>query len=440
MYDPNWATNGYQEQAVELLVKWANDQNLEGYSLEVVKLPNRTPLIFIQVEGKNTQETVLLYGHLDKQPPLTESWRKGLGPYTPVIENGKLYGRGGADDGYSIFSALTAIKALQIQKVPHARCVVVIEACEESGSPDLPAYINHLEKRIGSPTLIVCLDSGCGNYEQFWLTTSLRGLLAGNLEVRVLKDGVHSGHGSGIVPSSFRILRHLLSRIEDPETGKILVKELYVDIPQHRLEQTKLCAQALGHQIHGEFPWYGNTKPPVNDLTELLLNRTWRPTLCVTGVDGIPPLTNAGNVLRTHTTVKLSIRLPPGVDAKKVGETVKQVLEKDPPHGAHVSFTPDKAGNGWESPALAPWLEKSLQKASNGFFQKPPNFIGEGGSIPFMGMLGEKFPKAQFVITGVLGPESNAHGPNEFLEINMAKNITSCVASILADHYQEFVH
>lgn len=439
MFDKEWATNGYQEKAVDLLVNWAKAQKLERFSLEVVKLENRTPLIFCEIEGVNTQETVLLYGHLDKQPPLTESWKKPWGPYTPVIENNKLYGRGGADDGYSIFSAITAIKALQLQGVPHARCVLIIEACEESGSPDLPFYIKHLESRIGSPSLIVCLDSGCGNYEQFWITTSLRGMLAGNLEVRVLNDGVHSGHGSGIVPSSFRIIRHLLSRIENPETGEILIKDLFVDIPVQRLQQTQECAKALGEEIHQEFGWHGNTGPITTDLTQLLLNRTWRPTLSVTGVDGIPALSDAGNVLRTHTSLKLSIRLPPGVHGPKAAQVVKEVLEKDPPYGAKVTFNADKTGSGWESPPLAPWLEASLNKASNSFYNKPANFLGEGGSIPFMGMLGEKFPKAQFVITGVLGPDSNAHGPNEMLDLNMAKNITSCVASILSDHYQEFV-
>jgi len=433
MFDAQWAEHGYMDQAVALMETWARAQPIPGMQVEVVRLPGRTPLIFIEIPGTG-DDCVLLYGHLDKQPEMT-GWAEHLGPWKPVIEGDKLFGRGGADDGYAIYGSLAAILALQAQNIAHARCVVMIEACEESGSYDLPYYVDHLAARIGKPSLIVCLDSGCGNYDQMWLTTSLRGMTGGNLVVNVLEEGVHSGDASGVVASSFRILRKVLSRLEDETTGAILPAEFHVDIPPQRLEQARRGADVLGDAIYSKFPLVPGMQPMNDDLTELVLNRTWRPALSVTGVGGLPALDSAGNVLRPFTAVKLSLRLPPTADAAKAGEFLKRLLEKDPPYGAKVIFTLEKAGSGWNSPALAAWLEKSVEEASRAFFGPPPAYMGEGGSIPFMGMLGEKFPGAQFLITGVLGPHSNAHGPNEFLHIPTGKRVTACVAKVVADHY-----
>lgn len=434
MFDAQWAEHGYMDQAVALMETWAKAQPIPGMQLEVVRLPGRTPLIFIEIPGTG-DDCVLLYGHLDKQPEMT-GWAEHLGPWKPVIEGDKLYGRGGADDGYAIFGSLAAILALQAQKIPHARCVVMIEACEESGSYDLPYYVDHLAARIGKPSLIVCLDSGCGNYDQMWLTTSLRGMTGGNLSVNVLEEGVHSGDASGVVASSFRILRDVLSRLEDEATGRILPGELHVEIPAQRLEQARRSAEVLGDDVYSKFPFVEGMRPMDEDLAELVLNRTWRPALSVTGMDGMPALDSAGNVLRPFTAVKLSLRLPPTADAVKSGEFLKQLLEKDPPYGAKVSFKLEKAGSGWNAPALAPWLEQAVDEASRTFFGPPAAYMGEGGSIPFMGMLGEKFPGAQFLITGVLGPHSNAHGPNEFLHIPTGKRVSACVAKVVADHFK----
>src|SRR5207245_1632329 len=248
------------------------------------------------------------------------------------------------------FASLAALRLVQEQKLPHARCVVLIEACEESGSTDLPAYIAHLAPRIGKPSLVVCLDSGCGNYEPLWMTTSLRGMVSGNLRV------------------------------------------------------------------------------------EMILKRSRRPALAITGIEGLPPLGSAGNVLRPFTACKISLRIPPRVDPAVATRAVKEALEKDPPSGARVTFEGEKASIGWDAPPLAQWLASSVDRASRSFFGKPPMGLGEGGSIPFMGMLGEKFPEAQFLITGVLGPGSNAHGPNEFLHLPTGVRLTACVASVIADH------
>lgn len=437
MFDKDWVANGYMEQAVQLMERWAKAQSVPGMQVEVVRLEGRTPLIFIEIpaSGPDTgADTVLLYGHLDKQPEMT-GWDDDLGPWVPVIKGDKLYGRGGADDGYAIFGSLAAIQALQQQGVPHARCVVLIEACEESGSYDLPAYVDHLADRIGKPSLVVCLDSGCGNYEQLWCTTSLRGLAGGNFTVKVLEEGVHSGDASGIVPSSFRLLRQLLSRLEDEQTGRILPEGLQVEIPADRLAQAQEAARVLDTAVFDKFPFLPGMTPMADDLAQLVLNRTWRPALSVTGVDGMPPLSSAGNVLRPHTSVKLSLRLPPTLEGKQAGQLLKDLLEKDPPNGAQVSLELEKASTGWNAPTMSPWLEKAIDASSREFFGKPAMYMGEGGTIPFMGMLGEKFPGAQFMITGVLGPHSNAHGPNEFLHIPMGKKVTACVARVIAEHH-----
>jgi acetylornithine deacetylase/succinyl-diaminopimelate desuccinylase-like protein len=436
-FDPDWATHGYMEEAVRLFERWARElvAALSGATLDIIRLPGRTPLMLFDVPGSGAStDTVLLYGHLDKQPEMV-GWTEGYGPWTPRIDGDKLYGRGGADDGYAMFGALTALLALREQGVPHTRCVLVIEACEESGSYDLPYYIDHLAERIGRPSLVVCLDSGCGNYDQLWLTTSLRGIAAGTLSVEVLEEGVHSGDASGVVPSSFRILRRLLSRLEDEASGAVIPESLYAQVPAERVEQAKRAAAALGATVYGKFPFVGGTRPMSGDLTELVLNRTWRPQLAVIGIDGLPKPGDAGNVLLPFTTAKLSLRLPPTIDADAAGAVLQKLLEEAPPDGARVAFTPQAASAGWNAPALAPWLEASLARGSEAAFGAPPAYMGEGGSIPFMAMLGERFPAAQFVVTGVLGPHSNAHGPNEFLHIPTGRRVTQVIARVLADHH-----
>ena len=432
-FDPDWERHGHMDRAAELLADWCRQQPVTGMSVEIVRLPGRTPVVLVEVAGQN-DDTVLLYGHLDKQPEF-DGWTDGLSPWEPVIRDGKLYGRGGADDGYAVFGSLAAIRALQEQGVPHARCVILIEGCEESGSFDLPHYIEHLEARIGTPSLVVCLDAECGNYDQLWCTTSLRGNLVGTLKAAVLTEGVHSGGASGIVPSSFRVLRLLLDRLEDPATGASRIAELNTEIPAARQEQAAAAAAVLGDGVYRRFPWAGEPRPVADDAVELLLNNTWRPTLSVTGADGMPTTGSAGNTLRPYTALKLSFRLPPNADPKRAAAAVKRVLETDPPLGAKVEFRVDSAMGGWNAPAVAPWLAASMQAASRAYFGKPALYMGTGGSIPFMGMLGEKFPGVQFLITGVLGPNSNAHGPNEFLHIAKGKRVTACVARVLADHF-----
>ena len=434
LYDPQWQENGYMDQAVSVIERWCRARPVPGMTFEVVRLEGRTPLLILDIPG-DSSDCVLLYGHLDKQPEMT-GWREGLGPWSPVIEEDKLYGRGSVDDGYAVFAALAAIHALKDQRAPHARCVILMETCEESGSYDLPFYIEALAGRIGVPSLIVCLDSGCGNYDQLWCTDSLRGLVVGDLTVRLLKEGIHSGEGSGVVASSFRVLRQLLSRLEDEKTGEILVPDFHVAIPRQTAERAAYASRTLGDSVFLKFPLLPGVRPVDSNPAELVLNRTWRPALAITGAEGLPALKDAGNVLRPATTVRVSLRVPPGCDAAAAGARLKSLFETDPPYGAHISFELGQCAAGWSAPPLSPWLSESLDRASKAFFGNQAAFMGEGGSIPFMDMLGKRYPKAQFMITGVEGPNSNAHGPNEFLHIPAAEKLTCCVAHVLADHYR----
>jgi acetylornithine deacetylase/succinyl-diaminopimelate desuccinylase-like protein len=429
-FDKAWQQNGHIDAAVELAANWCRKNAVPGMKLEVIRLPGKTPVLFIEIEGKGPG-TVLMYGHLDKQPEMT-GWREGYGPWKPVLADGKLYGRGGADDGYAVFSSIAALRALHEEKRPHARIAILIECCEESGSYDLPAYLEVLEPRIGTPALVIGLDSGCGNYEQLWGTTSLRGLINGVLTVEVLTEGVHSGDASGVVATSFRIARLLLERIDAADSGIVKHAAFHAQIPPERAEQARRAAAVLGEEIWRKFPFVPGMQPMQADLADLVLNRTWRPFLAVTGADGLPPLASAGNVLRAKTDLALSLRLPPTVKADSVVQQLKAILEADPPYGARVRFEPGQAATGWHAPQTAPWLEKVLNASSKTHFGKPAMWMGEGGTIPFMAMLGAKYPQAQFLITGVLGPHSNAHGPNEFLHLDYAKRLTACVADVLA--------
>ena len=432
MFDPAWEANGHMDAAVELMAGWCREQPIPGMRVEVRRLPGRTPVLLIEVPGE-LAGSVLLYGHLDKQPEFT-GWRAGLGPWEPVQRDGKLYGRGAADDGYAVFSSLTAIAALKAQRVALPRCVVLIEASEESGSIDLPAHLAALGDAIGDPSLVICLDAECGNYEQVWCTTSLRGNLVGLLHVRVLEEGVHSGMATGIAPTPFRIAEQLLARLESPLDGALLLDELSVTIPKDRRAQAEAAARVLGESVAGKLPWAAGVQAVSNDPVELLVNSTWKGTLAVTGADGFPPTSSAGNVLLPALTLKLSLRLPPTCEPARAARAVKEALERNPPYRARVRFESGAAMAGWNAPAFAPWLEESITRASRRIFGRDAVHVGCGGSIPFMAMLGERFPRTQFFITGVLGPHSNAHGPNEFLHLDYAEKLTACVSLVLADH------
>jgi len=430
-FDPDWEKHGHMDKVLNLAANWTEKNKPIGSEMIIKKSPGRTPLLLLDIPGTK-KGNILMYGHLDKQPEM-EGWNDDLGPWKPVIKDEKLYGRGGADDGYALFASIASINALKEQKIDHPRILVLIEFSEESGSPDLPHYIDLCSDIIGSPDLVICLDSGAGDYKRFWTTTSLRGLIGLKMKVSVLKEGVHSGGASGHVPSSFRIARSLLSRLEDEKTGEILLEELNTEIPNYRIEETKNLVSILGNEVVEEFPWKNGMKPSTDDNVEGVLRRTWRPALSIVGSDGMPSTANAGNVLRPYTTLQLSMRIPPMVDPKKAVDAIEKILKDDIPYGASIELEFEEVAEGWNAPESKTWLLEAIEKASKKYFNQMPCTIGEGGTIPFMAMLGKQFPEAQFVITGVLGPQSNAHGPNEFLHIPFAKNLTCCISSIITD-------
>ena len=449
-FDADWAAHGYIETVVRNAADWVLAQKVPGLTLEIIRLQHpdgtpRTPVLFFEIESTQagTQQTVLMYGHLDKQPEFN-GWRKDLGPWTPKYEDGKLYGRGGADDGYAVYASIAAVQALKSQNVPHPRIVGLIETCEESGSYDLLPYIDALratgKNRLGDVGLVVCLDSGAGNYDQLWLTTSLRGMASGTLKVEILTEGIHSGDASGLVPSSFRILRHVLDRLEDSATGRLLPASFHCEVPADRLAQAQATAAILGDELFKRFPWAhydcgGSTAfalPTTTDPLQALLNRTWIPTLSVTGADGFPAMKDAGNVLRPWTAFKLSLRLPPLVDAVAAVQELRTLLEDNAPYQARVTFENGGGATGWNAPGATPWYEQALNDASQAHFGAPCGYIGQGGTIPLMNLLGEGFPKAQMMVCGVLGPKSNAHGPNEFLHVPYGKKLTAAVAQVIA--------
>ena len=440
-FDANWAQHGYIDTVVRNAAAWVEAQKVEGLRLEVVRLEGRTPVLFFELDATkpDSTQTVLMYGHLDKQPEFT-GWRKDLGPWTAKYEDGKLYGRGGADDGYAVYASIAAIQALKAQNIAHPRIVGLVEACEESGSYDLLPYVDALRERLGDVSLVVCLDSGAGNYDQLWLTTSLRGMASGTLKVEVLTEGIHSGDASGLVPSSFRIMRQVLDRLEDSKTGRLLPASFHCEVPAERLAQAKATAAILGEEVTRRFPWAhydcdgANTfvLPTTSDPVQALLNRTWTPTLSVTGAEGFPALADAGNVLRPYSAFKLSLRLPPLVDAAQAVQEMKALLEDNAPYQARVTFETNGGASGWNAPDTAPWFEQALHAASQAHFGAPCGYIGQGGTIPLMNMLARGFPRAQMMVCGVLGPKSNAHGPNEFLHVPYAKKLTAAVARVIA--------
>ncbi|HEB77055.1 MAG TPA: M20/M25/M40 family metallo-hydrolase [Methylothermaceae bacterium] len=429
-FDADWAEHGHLDRARRLALDWLEAQREDDWIVHDLALTGLTPLILVEIPGQGAGD-VLLYGHLDKQPEM-EGWRADLGPWKPVIENGKLYGRGGADDGYALFAAAAALKALRRHGRPHPRCLILIEFSEESGSPHLPPYLEQYGHLIGTPDLVIALDSGTGDYERLWSTTSLRGMQGCTVTVRTLHEAAHSGIASGIVPESFAVMRQILDRLEDSATGRVLLEDLHVDIPEIRRRQAREAAEILGmSMVEGLHPLPG-LKPLSDDPYELILNNTWRPSLCVVGQDGLPPVSRAGNVMRAYTSLKLSFRLPPPLRCEEAKRVIEAAVRRDPPFGAQVEIRFDQGGDGWEAPPPADWLLEACDRASQTYYGHKAAHLGLGASIPFMKMLGDTYPNAQFLITGVLGPGSNAHGPNEFLHIPYAKKLTACVAEVVA--------
>lgn len=436
IFDPEWEARGLLDAVCDSVAQWLRNSGIPH--VEVLREGGRTPAVFFDAPGRGAtaDRTVLFYGHLDKQPEF-EGWSAESGPWEPRYDGTRLYGRGAADDGYAAFAAATAIRAVDAQEADRPRCVGLFETGEESGSPDLGYWLDHLAPRLGEVHLVLCLDSGAGDYDRLWVVNSLRGHCGGRLEVRVLDEGAHAGDAGGVVPSSFRISRQIMERIEDSATGEILLESARATIPPHRITQARAAALAIGDGIFDRFAWprgeSGARRATSRDPAQALLNRSWRPSLEVTGADGLPPTAAAGNVLRPTTALQLSLRLPPGVDSRRALEDLSATLTRDPPYGADVTFTPSPVTvDGWDAADYPQVLTDALNSASVACFGgNGLAYLGQGGTIPLMALLTRAFPGAFLVAGGVQGPGTNAHGPNEALHVPYAIRLTAAIALVL---------
>jgi acetylornithine deacetylase/succinyl-diaminopimelate desuccinylase-like protein len=428
-FDPSWEENGELDKAIELLSSWATRRQIPGLEVRVSRLAGYSPALLLVIPGKGPGNA-LIYGHLDKQPADTV-WSKTDDPFSPVRVGDLVYGRGLADDGYSLFVALNAIEALEEEGASYPRTVVLIESAEESGSPGLEEHLRANANEIGLPDLVVCLDSGGADYQRLWVTSSLRGIVDLRLRVEVLKEGVHSGLAGGVVPSSFLILRELLARLEDESTGELKPELFNPPFPKDVVDQAKALVETVGDFTVSDLPLIDGLEPLGRNPVDRVLANTWKSSIAYTGILGMPSIESAGNVMRPFTEIKLAIRIPPSLDPVEASSVLTRLLEADPPHGSKVKATVEADGAGWIAPRRAGWLEDALLEASMEGFGNPHASIGVGGSIPFLAMLGSMYPSAQFVATGVLGPGSNAHGPDESLHIPAAKSVALAVAKSL---------
>jgi len=434
MVDPDFLTNGHNEKAMELVDNYINKLEIKGINKKIFQPEGMTPLIIYVVdktEGASDTQ-IMAYGHLDKQPWM-EGWGEGLHPTTPVIRGDYLYGRGGGDDGYAPFSTMLAIKNAQMQGVKHPRIALVLETEEESGSPNLIPLLKIAKDYIGEPDFLLCLDSGAFDYGQLWLTSSLRGVTLCDVTVKAAKGGYHSGEVGGIVPETFRVMRHLLNRLDDSETGDVM-KELETELPAYALPEAKKMAELMKTDLAEKYKMEEGVEFVSKDMEKMYLDNTWKANLSITGAGGLPQYQKAGNVVRASTSLRLSMRLPPNMDAKKANMHVKEKLTTNVPHNCKVEIHGDHNGNGWCMKDPEPWFHEAMNNASKNFYDgKEYGSYGMGGSIPFLAQLGGLYPNTFIVALGLLGPQSNAHAPNECINLAYAKKLTQCMSHIIVD-------
>ena len=431
LFEPDWAEMGELDATIDLFCEWLDAQGIAGMSYEKHRIGELSPVLIVTIEGTGPGE-VIFYSHLDKQPSKPELWSEGLHPLKAVRRDPWLYGRGSVDDGYGGYLCATSVRLLQEAEVPHPRCTMIIETCEESGSFDLPPYLDALTEQLGNPDMVVVLDSGGPDYDHIWMTEALRGLVSGTLSVKVSHEGIHSGNSGGSIPSSFRIQRILLDRVEDSSSGKVLIPEMHVDIPEQIREKAMALREIVGDSIWEQFPTVDTLRQASETTEEMIVAMNWEPTLSIIGADGIPSVQDAGNVLRTNTDLKLSFRIPPGVDSESAIARAKAILEEDPPYGAEVTFTPDSCADGFHAPPLDGPISEAIQEASMELTGLPPLATWTGGTIPFMSMMQGKYPEAMFLCTGTSGPGNNAHGPDEKLHIPSSKRLTVALSATIA--------
>ncbi len=431
-FDAKWEENGYLRQTCEHVAQWIQTQ-IPDAKCEIFQEKDRTPCLFVEILSKkevNNDTTVAFYGHFDRQPEAS-GWDEGLGAWNPVIRNGKLYGRGTADDGYSVYMMIAAIAALRHHKIEHPRCVGIFETQEESGSKDLPYYLQKLKERFQNPTSLFVLDNHCGDYQRVWLSASLRGVLGGTLTVKTLEHGVHSGTYSGMVPDAFGIAQALITRLHDPVTGEIKIKACHTTIPTIRRHQLMQASKVLGNLVWNHSPLLSGVTTKLKNNDDIMFNMTWKPALTVIGMEGLPSIDHAANVVTKEVKFALSMRIPPNIDTELAAKSIEEALLNEPPYGAHIEWTDVSVLPGWAMTAENPKNEELIDKASQEVFGEKAVFTGQGGTIAVIADFEATFPNSTIVLTGVLGPDSNAHAPNEALDIKYTKQLTEVVSNYL---------
>lgn len=430
-FDPQWKENGYLKGACEFAANWIQ-KTVPDAKCEILEFDGKTPCLFVEIDGyQNSDKTVAFYGHLDKQPE-AKGWREGLGPWTPVLEGEYLYGRGASDDGYSVYAMITAIEGLRRCKMPYPRIVAIFETQEESGSEDLPDYLLALKERIGSPECFIILDNQCGDYERLWLNTSLRGTITGTLTVKAMDFGIHSGTFSGITPDSVSIAQALVARIHDPITGRVLLKSLHTTIPELRVQQLKEVANELGDNIWKSAPLLPGVSPKHASNHENLIHSIWEPTLTIIGIDGMPSIKDAGSVIQGQVALRLSFRTPPNIDMNQAMNDIVQCLTQDIPYGCQTTWNDLECNPGWSAPSQKGKFERLFSEAAFDVFNKKTLSNGQGASIGFVHKFEELFPATEIVLIGVLGPQSNAHAPDESLNIRYVQQLIQTISIVLS--------
>lgn len=432
-FDPQWKEHGYLLQACRLAANWIQ-KIIPDATCEIIEDEGKTPCLFVEI-GSNDLErqekTIAFYGHLDKQPE-NEGWKDGLGPWTPYFDGEYLFGRGACDDGYSVFAMITAVETLRRSKMKHPRIVAIFETQEESGSSDLEGYLHQLKAKIGSPECFIVLDNQCGDYNRLWLNTSLRGNISGTLSVSTMSYGVHSGSFSGIVPDPFTVAMTLLGRIQHPETGEILLDTLQAQIPALRLKQIQEVSLRMGDQIWKTAPLLENVQPKYGNNDAILIQSTWKPSLTIIGIDGIPSIQNAGNVIQGSVSLRLSFRIPPGIDIDNALQSINDCFTQNIPYGCSVTWNSLEYLPGWCAPSHSVKYEKLFHDAGEQVFEEKTLACGQGASIGFIPKFEKLFPKTEIILIGVLGPQSNAHSPNEALNVLYTQKLIETIAIVLS--------
>jgi acetylornithine deacetylase/succinyl-diaminopimelate desuccinylase-like protein len=355
---------------------------------------------------------VLLYAHHDVQPPGdAEHWHSE--PFEPTERDGRLFGRGAADDKAGIAAHLAALRAYD--GAPPVGVVVLVEGEEEIGSPTLPAFLETYAELLAADVMVLA-DSTNWAVGRPALTTSLRGLVDAVVEVRTLEHAVHSGMYGGPVPDALTALVRLLATLHD-EKGDVAVPGLATGAADP-LDLTEDQLRADAGVVEGvELIGSGS-------LTE----RLWtRPAVAVIGIDA-PTVAHASNTLVPVARAKVSLRLAPGDDSQRAMDSLVEHLEAHAPWGAQVTVHRGSAGEPFQGSGSGPAYD-AAHRAFGTAWGVEPVHTGVGGSIPFIAAFAEQFPAAQILVTGVEDPDSRAHGADESLHLGEFARV--CLAEAL---------